>query len=146
MAKKSVLKKVANQLREGYKKQDQFLEKTVRSLETVIVSLNTRQLMQGVTSEGKSLGEYKNKWYAKFKRTLNPRGVVDLKLTGAFHESFFLEDSLPIKIYASDPKTKKLTQEFSEKLFGLTQESKRILVVGHLKDKIVDYQKSLVRL
>jgi len=98
----------------------------VSSEKAYIIDLNTAQLMKGEDSDEKSLGFYKSPAYAEMKMILNPRGVVDLKLTGNFHESFFLEDSgndFPFTINATDEKRDELVEKYGEGIFGLSEKS-----------------------
>lgn len=105
-------------------RQEEIVLEVIRRNEPTLVDLNTAQLMEGKDADGNSLGEYRNQDYARFKQTLNPRGVVDLKLEGDFHESFYIEaQRFPVFADARDPKTGKLVDTYG-KILGFTKESK----------------------
>ncbi len=98
------------------------LLKVVEESKNQAIDLNTKQLFQGRDSQGQSLMGYRNPQYAAFKRSLNPAGVTDLKLTGSFHESFFAKtDSFPVMFSSSDEKTGELMQKYGKEIFGLDQ-------------------------
>lgn len=122
------------------------LEEIIRKTGTAVLDLNRRQLMQGVDSNGLSLGEYKSEAYARMKRTLNPNGVVDLKLTGSFHENFFIASEIPLIIWSYDEKTDDLVAKYGEEIFGLTYESKTIYLVGYIRPRFAQAQKELLGL
>lgn len=97
------------------------LDKVIEASEAEIVDANTSQLMNGIDSTGKSLGEYKSKSYADYKLMKNPKGVVDLKNEGDFHSGFFIDDKH--RLDSKDSKTGKLTSWYGEDIFGLTKEN-----------------------
>jgi hypothetical protein len=102
---------------------DDGVLKIVQETKNQAIDLNTKQLFAGRDANGQSLGGYRNENYAAFKRSLNPAGVVDLKLTGDFHSSFFAKtDSFPIAFDATDEKTSELKQKYGE-IFGLDETS-----------------------
>lgn len=90
-----------------------------------LVNLNKEQLLNGINAKGGSLGRYQSKSYAKYKKKLNPKGVVDLKLTGAFHSSIFVKNSKwPLVIDAHDVKTPRLLAKYKNAL-GVTPENEK---------------------
>jgi hypothetical protein len=98
--------------------------KAMRKHEAEIVDLNTNQLMNGKDSQGSFLKEYRSAPYAAFKRTLNPKGVTDLKLSGDFHDGFFMNaNKFPIIFDSKDTKTGMLTDKYGEDIFGLDKNS-----------------------
>jgi hypothetical protein len=102
---------------------DDGVLKAVQETKNQAIDLNTKQLFSGRDANGQSLGGYLNTDYAAFKRSLNPAGVVDLKLTGDFHSSFFAKtDSFPVAFDATDEKTSELKQKYGE-IFGLDETS-----------------------
>lgn len=111
----------------------------------IVLDLNTKQLFEGRNNKGEQIKPpYKNPKYAEFKRTLNPFGVVDLRLTGDFHNSFFINDtSFPITFGASDEKTGELVQKYGEDIFGLTVASKAELS-EQIREEIKDYYRRQV--
>lgn len=119
------IEKYIDHLRQMAPQQEKIVLEVVARNEPTIVDLNTAQLMEGKDSNGQIFGEYSSAAYAEFKRSLNPRGVVDLKLTGKFHDSFYIEAArFPVFVDARDPKTGKLVEKYGSEIFGLTQESK----------------------
>ena len=53
-----------------------------------------------------------------------PTNRVTLRDTEAFHNSFFMDASkFPVRISATDPKTKELSDKYGEDIFGLDDES-----------------------
>lgn len=90
-----------------------------------IIERNQAQLQEGKDSTGQAL-QYPYAWqsYTDYKLRLNPRGVRDLKLTGAFYEGMITGVSQSTFIITSrDPKTSKIIQREGEDVFGLTTES-----------------------
>lgn len=143
---KGKLRKISEQLKKGYKEQDDEFRKIIDDNDEVILDLNRRQLMSGIDAKGKSLGDYKNPSYALMKKTLNPKGVVDLNLTGDFHDSMLLVNNLPIEIDAFDGKTNDLKNKYGQDIFGLTKESRKILAVGYIKERLINYYRRLLHL
>jgi hypothetical protein len=100
------------------------LLKVVEESRNQAIDLNTKQLFSGRDAEGQSLGGYRNANYAAFKRSLNPAGVVDLKLTGSFYDGFFAKtDKFPVMFSSTDEKTGELMQKYGKEIFGLDQEN-----------------------
>lgn len=118
----------------------------VKDQEHVAVDLITSQLMHGHDGEGKSLGEYKYPWYAEFKKTLNPRGVVDLKLEGDFHASIFIESNgFPVMFNASDEKADKLIDKYGEDILKLSKDNLTVFARGYLDDPIKALYRKILR-
>lgn len=90
-----------------------------------IIDLNLAQLDSGKDSMGELLQPpYRDPGYAKMKLHLNPKGVVDLKLSGEFWEGFFIEaESFPISFMSTDLKTGKLVDKYGKQIFGLDETS-----------------------
>lgn len=144
MAKIREFAKAAEKIVKNHEKE---LKSIILTHVDVLVDLNTSQLMKGIRSDGTSLGNYKSKDYANFKRTLNPNGVVDLKLTGAFHESFYVRKSeFPIVIDAKDKKRNELVNKYGEKLFGLTQINKKVFAIGYVKEGLLKYYRKVLHI
>ena len=111
-------------------KVDDGLLRIVRDHKSQLIDLNTNQLMHGQNAEGGVLGTYRSEPYARFKQSLNPLagGKVDVRLSGDFQDSFFLEaEKFPVSTFATDNKTAKLTSHY-EGIFGFTQKSKDEIV------------------
>jgi hypothetical protein len=122
------------------------LRQIIKRRDAIILDLNRSQLMSGVDSEGKRLDEYKSEWYRKFKATLNPKRVTDLRLEGNFHENFFMVGELPIIIWSYDDKTDELVAKYGRKIFGLTEENKDRLLIAYLKKDYQKFFRELIRL
>jgi uncharacterized protein YnzC (UPF0291/DUF896 family) len=126
-------------------KQTADLLKIIKSHEQEIVDLNIKQMdEQGVDVRGNKLKPYRNRAYASKKRALNPRGVTDLHLTGAFHRDMFIEASnFPVTIDSSNPKTGKLKDQYGD-IFGLTAANKKGEATEILKPSVEDYYRSFL--
>ena len=127
-------------------KQLKKLEEIIQETNEVVLDLNRGQLMQGVDASGLSLGSYKSEWYAKMKRTLNPRGVVDLKLTGSFHDNFFVASEVPLIIFSYDEKASDLVAKYGKEIFGLTEDSRKVYLIGYVRPRFAEFQKELLGL
>jgi len=110
------------------------LNRLVLREEELVTSLVKAQLMRGVDGDGNFLTPYKSKSYAKFKKTLNPRGVTDLRLTGSFHENMFLVSGVPTIIWSYDEKTSELVSKYGKKLFELSETNTKTVVSRIKKD------------
>jgi hypothetical protein len=100
---------------------DDGVLKIVQETKNQAIDLNTKQLFAGRNSKGESTGSYRNEEYARFKRSLNPAGVKDYKLTGDFYSGFFANtDSFPVTFDSTDSKTSLFRDG---DLFGLDETS-----------------------
>lgn len=99
--------------------------KIVRKEEDVLIDANLDQLMRGEDSEGNKIDPpYASAHYANFKLTLNPAGVVDLKLTGSFHNKWRMNaNNWPIYFTSTDEKEPELTEKYGSDIYGVQQES-----------------------
>lgn len=140
------IKDLRNKFERIYEEQEKELEDIIRRGEQAIVDMNKGQLMAGVNSDGSGLGQYASKSYAEMKRTLNPRGVVDLKLTGSFHDNFFVAVELPLTIWSYDSKTDDLVKKYGRNIFGLTEENKRAFAAGYVKNELLKFYKRVLRI
>lgn len=120
----------------------------IQNYKGVLIKLNQDQLLlEGVDSDGIKLAPYRSQIYAAKKLLLNPAGVTDLRLTGKFYASFFVNaEDFPLIFGARDSKTDKLVEKYGEKIFGLSEESKRYFINNYLKDALFEYYKRLLRL
>jgi hypothetical protein len=127
--------------------QDRALYAIVEGRRETVIDLNTNQLLAGKDSLGGFITPpYRSKLYAAFKLGENPKGVVDLRLTGDFHNSFFIKSTQwPLTIFAKDPKTKELTEKYGDTIFGLDKQSISTLAED-IKPDVVDYYRKLLRL
>jgi hypothetical protein len=121
--------------------QGEALAEIINRNQAIILDLNKQQLMEGIDSKGRSLGEYANEAYAKMKMAFNPMGVVDLRLVGDFHDNFFLASELPIQIWSYDEKTDWLVKKYGRDLFGTTEKNTQVFVLGTVKPEFQAWQK-----
>lgn len=126
------------------KVQEDALLEIIRRHKAQLVDLNIGQLMHGENSEGGPLGEYRSDSYKRLKEQLNPTagGKVDVRLTGDFQNSFFLEaDQFPVNVFATDPKTGKLSEHY-DNIFGFNSKSKEE-IVEDIRPEVQDYYRDL---
>ena len=115
--------------------------------ETLLVDMNTGQLMEGLDADSVQLKKYASEHYAMMKASLNPRHVTDLYLGGAFHRSFFaVTDNWPVRFGASDIKTDELTKKYGTSIFGLTEKNKALLAQEYVKGPIIEYYREIFQL
>lgn len=95
----------------------------VKANEDVLIDANLQQLMEGEDSKGNKIDPpYASANYAEFKLTLNPAGVVDLNLTGAFHGGWrMLAGRWPVTFTSTDKKTSELKGKYGSEIFGVQQ-------------------------
>lgn len=98
----------------------------------VITALNKEQLDAGRDANGGDLGVYQN---FSYKGRFRP---VDLKLTGAFRDSFDVEVfGNAFRVVATDEKTPKLTARYGAEILGLSTNNKvraaRLLLPGFIR-------------
>ena len=123
--------------------QQEALKKILDDNKSFMVGLIQDQLMAGYDAEGQQLEPYQSEEYAAFKRTLNPRGVTDLKLTGRFHRSIFADTSGSlVKFGATDSKTPELLAKYGN-ILNLTEESKELLVTLRFGPAAIRWYKKL---
>lgn len=109
----------------------------VRDNDNIVIDLNTdNQLFKyGIDSLGEKLKAYRSAEYARLKRVLNPNGVTDLKLEGDFYKGFRVDASrFPISITSVDEKAEMLAWKYGEDIYGLTQDSLKLLGEEILSD------------
>jgi hypothetical protein len=126
--------------------QERAIYRIVEGRSETVIDLNTNQLLEGKDSEGGFITPpYRSKLYAELKLSLNPKGVVDLRLTGDFENSFFIRTKgWPMSIWANDSKTKELVKKYGETIFGLTKQSKGTLAEDIKPDTQTYYRKVLL--
>lgn len=120
---------------------EQLVLDILKDNEREVVEKNKEQLLQGEDAKGSFLKEYASNSYANYKQKLNPLGVTDLRLTGAFYEGFFLSaNKFPAYIFSKDEKTRKLAGQYGSDIFGLTKESlggvSKDTILPRLQEKI----------
>lgn len=121
-------------------KQRKDILQIVKKHEHQFVDANTSQLMEGKDSKGNNLEPYMSGWYAEFKLHLNPLGVTDLKLTGAFQGKFFIKvDKFPISLWSKDSKTSMLVSHYGEDIFGVSDKNLESIQEQGLNQDIEEY-------
>jgi hypothetical protein len=116
--------------------------KILKSEEAALVDANTDQLMRGEDSEGNEIDPpYRSRNYAEFKLFLNPAGVVDLNLTGAFHAKFKLVTSKgwPAYLYSTDKKAPELEGKYGRDIYGVQEETLGDINQSSILPKVQDY-------
>lgn len=92
-----------------------------------LADLNVLQLESGLMSTGAKLRpEYSTTTYAKYKKSIGSKSspTPDLKLTGAFHEAFYVKpENGKIKFGSNDSKEGKLQQDYGDDIFGVTTDN-----------------------
>lgn len=95
---------------------------------TDIIKLLQDQLFHGEDGKGNPLLPYREEEYADYKRTLNPLGVTDLKLTGSFYEhmamvtDFSSIGGMAFDIISTDKKYKSLLKKYGMDIMTLGDE------------------------
>lgn len=113
---------------------------TIQETEKVIIALNHDQLQKGRDSLGNQLRPYASQSYAKYKRKLNPRGVTDLRLTGAFYSGWkVIATKFPTRILSTDAKAPILQKQYGIDIYGLTKNNEKHYVANDFKPRF--YQK-----
>lgn len=110
---------------------EQAIKESIDVTSAEAVLLNLDQLLHGKTSkDGDVAPEYGSYSYAFYKFTKNntrPFWSPDLKDTGDFYDGFFLStaalDKGDFELDSFDGKTEKLTDRYSEDIFGLSAEN-----------------------
>jgi len=127
-------------------KQERDMLGIVKSHEAELVDLNIAQMdVQGIDSKGNRLKPYRNPQYAQRKRALNPRGVTDLHLTGAFHRDMFIDASrFPVVIDSSNEKTPKLKAQYGDDIMGLTSENTKGPAQEILRPSVEEYYRGFL--
>jgi hypothetical protein len=126
-------------------KQIEDMLEIVKSHRDELVDLNIAQMMEGIDSKGKRLAPYRNPQYAAIKRQLNPRGVRDYRLTGAFHRDMYLDArQFPVEFDSSNYKTPRLTEGDGADIFGLTPANKEVAAGEILRPSVQEYYRGFL--
>jgi hypothetical protein len=93
-----------------------------------VESEQVKQMRAGKNADGKRIGKYRNKAYARKKNEMNPEpglGNVDLILTGEFSRNIFAQsDGGVMEIASNDSKSPMLEEKYGESIFGLSDKFK----------------------
>lgn len=127
---------------------EQLLLTFVKANENALVDFNTLQLLEGRDSMGRLIDPaYASANYAEMKLHLNPRGVVDLKLTGEFHNSIFIDaNKFPIIFKSSDAKAEELLAKYGEEVLGVTGKDLETFVQGYVLPDLQNAINNLIRI
>ena len=115
----------------------------VEDSKEIAMDLNTDDQLfaKGIDSTGSRLAPYAP-GYAALKRTLNPNGVTDLKLSGDFHSGWFINSNLNKIVFGSrDSKSSMLSRKYGADIFGLTPPNQYDWARGEILPRIQDDQK-----
>jgi len=108
------------------------------------------QMLQGLDSSGKKIGEYQSPVYAEAKHRLNPLagfGNVDLRLTGAFFRDQFVDvrdDEYVID--SADEKADALVKKYGDDIFGLSTDFEAEYVENDLEPVLIDNVREKIQL
>lgn len=106
-----------------------------------VVDLNKSQLLNSEDSEGAPLGTYASIAYANKKG----KAEVDLKDTGAFYESIFINtEKFPILFGATDKKTGNLVERYGKDIFGLTKSNQAVVSKEIIKTGLIGWIRGLL--
>ena len=112
----------------------QLLGECIDETKNVAIDLVRSQLLNGESGSGK-MPDYASKKYKSKKMALNPSagGRVDLKLTGAFQDKFYLvRGKYSMRIRSRDTKNSKLLNEYGIDIFQLNVQNEDTYVRNYL--------------
>ena len=116
--------------------------------EPEILREQRHQLLEGKKANGTPIGKYRSLKYAAKKAAQNPLagfGNVDLNLTGAFQSAVFLSVTSTTFIFESpDEKTAMLIGKYGDP-FGLSPESRAIVINERLRKEFIFIIKQQIR-
>lgn len=108
------------------------------------------EFQEGMLPDGGRIGFYQNQVYANFKRRMNPQanGTVDLMLTGAFIDSFFVKSRGNSKFTfdANDEKTGMLKDKYGNEIMGLNQETFNTIQKEVYSSQMLKFIKNSIKL
>lgn len=125
---------------------DVFMEQ-----KAVVIDKNLDQLQYGFDSNGNRLKKYSQSDYAEYKNDLNPKAGFwnpDLKLTGQFWQSLYLEDTGGTKyeIKSDDSKASKLEEKYGSDIYGLSDEKAGEFVSKTYRPRLAERIKEILKL
>lgn len=127
----------------------QIAEDAIEDSKDAIRDLQIEQLKRGIKKDGKGIGKYKNKAYAKKKNQMNALpglGNVDLILTGALKNDIFVDvRETTFVIDSANEKTGGLIKKYGDP-FGLTKPSNAELIINPLRPNFVKRAKEKLKL
>lgn len=122
-----------------------IVQRAVKKNKKWILDLNRSQLIDGLDSEGRDLGEYSPNTIRR-KREDPARTLTGMNIslfdTGQFHKDLFLTiNDLVLELDNSNAKTGKLTLIFGDDIIGLDKMSVDLLIEKILPDILNDLEK-----
>lgn len=107
-----------------------YLQKKVKEIvlsDDFLPDAKAGEFKQAENPDGTKIGTYRSASYENMKRAMNPtaNGFVDLMLTGAFIESFFVKSkgSSKFTFDATDVKKSMLKEKYGEQIMGLNEKT-----------------------
>ena len=126
--------------------QEKAILNIMKKNEEALLDVNRSQLYSGIDANGKKLRRYRSRKYAAFKKTLNSKGVTDLKLTGKLYAQMFINTSKFAVIYDSkDSKAPDLKKKYGN-IFGITKANEEVVAGEILGDQIILYYAGLFQI
>jgi len=95
-------------------------ERSVKKQTGFMLKLNEKQLDQGKKNNDNPITPFYTDAYAKKKK----RNIPDLKDTGDFRDSFYIDvNQSGLNYWATDEKTTFLAEKYTTDIFGLTEDN-----------------------
>ena len=148
----AVLEKYYRQIDEIDRGLEAEAYKILVETQEIITALNTGQLHEGKTPEGRKLTP-KYSWvrYARAKNELNPLpgfGTPDLKVTGDFYSEFYLTaKNQEFELHSSDFKTEFLEKNYGkDNIFGLTAKNNKIVNYEIVLPRLLEWVLSKIKI
>jgi len=105
---------------------DEIVVETIKESEKELLDLLRSQLSHGEKSDGQ-MPSYANEKYAEYKQKIGsqaPKGIVDLKLTGAFQDKLrLIITKKGARIRSYDKKKSDLQNKYGVEIFELNAEN-----------------------
>lgn len=122
---------------------DKIIEQSFFDNEAEIIDiLQENQLLKGLDQFGARIGEYSQPEYAKMKFQMNNQaglGFIDLRLDGDFYKGMALEKiDKDFQIRSSDSKAEKLTKQFGEEIYGLSEDSAGLVAQDYILESLTN--------
>lgn len=105
---------------------NQVIEEAIEQTAPELIKQQQAQMLTAQNSDGGVIGYYASPAYKARKLAANPLagGKVDLKLTGDFQRSIFVDPRLgSVVIDSGDSKAGMLIEKYGENIFGLNDKS-----------------------
>lgn len=121
---------------------DKIVDDFIKKYDPDLIDLNQEQMLEGQNADGGSIGDLRDPEYIKFKRSMGSKaafsGLADLKLTGQFQSSMYVEHKGDnIYIDSRDDKKNKLTKKYGYQIFGVQKEKLDQLISGQIEPDFI---------